>query len=89
MLTILSMVPIISLLLCLIVFKFTVARSGAISLGITLVIALGFFGLPPIGGLPIAVGKALWLALFVSLIVWLAIFLYHLVDDFKAIEVSH
>jgi lactate permease len=27
------------------------------------------------------------LALFVSLIVWLAIFLYHLVDDFKAFEV--
>ncbi|MCL2187883.1 MAG: L-lactate permease [Defluviitaleaceae bacterium] len=87
MMTILSMLPIISLLLCLIVFKFTVARSGAISLGIALVIALGFFGLPIIDGLPIAVGKALWLALFVSLIVWLAIFLYHLVDDFKAITV--
>jgi len=87
MMTILSMVPIVSLLLCLIVFKFTVARSGAISLGIALVIALGFFGLPIVEGLPIAVGKALWLALFVSLIVWLAIFLYHLVDDFKAFEV--
>ena len=81
------MLPIISLLLCLLVFKFTVARSGAISLGLTLVLAIGFFGLPILDGLPIAVGKALWLALFVSLIVWLAIFLYHLVDDFKAFEV--
>ena len=87
MMTVLSLLPIISLLVCLIVVKFSVAKSGAISLGIALVIALGFFGLPVIDGLPIAVGKALWLALFVSLIVWLAIFLYHLVDDFKAIEV--
>jgi len=73
------------------VAKYSVAKSGAISLAIALVIALGPFGLPFTGtsivGLPIAVGKALWLALFVSLIVWLAIFLYHLVDDFKAIEV--
>jgi len=87
MMTILSLLPIVSLLVCLIVVKFSVARSGAISLGIALVIAIFFFGLPITGGLPIAVGKALWLALFVSLIVWFAIFLYHLVDDFKAIDV--
>jgi len=90
MMTVLALLPIVSLLVCLIVVKFSVARSGAISLAIALVIALVFFGLPVLpfdAGLPVSVGKALWLALFVSLIVWFAIFLYHLVDDFKAIEV--
>ena len=87
MMTLLSLLPIVSLLLCLIVFKFSVARSGAISLLIALVIALVAFRLPITDGLPIAVGKALWLALFVSLIVWFAMFLYHLVSDFKAIDV--
>jgi len=87
MMTLLSLLPIVSLLLCLIVFKFSVARSGAISLVIALVIALAAFRLPITDGLPIAVGKALWLALFVSLIVWFAMFLYHLVSDFKAIDV--
>ncbi|MCL2404834.1 MAG: L-lactate permease [Defluviitaleaceae bacterium] len=90
LMTLLALLPIVSLLVCLIVVKFSVARSGAISLAIALVVALVFFGLPitPINaGLPVSVGKALWLALFVSLIVWFAIFLYHLVDDFKAIDV--
>jgi lactate permease len=86
MLTLLSLLPIVSLLLCLIVFKLSVIKSGAISLALALVIALAFFGLP-MPGLSVAVGKALWLALFVSLIVWGALFLYHLVSDFKAIDV--
>ena len=90
LMTLLALLPIVSLLVCLIVVKFSVARSGAISLAIALVVALVFYGLPitPLSAaLPVSVGKALWLALFVSLIVWFAIFLYHLVDDFKAIEV--
>jgi len=90
LMTLLALLPIVSLLVCLIVVKFSVARSGAISLVIALVVALVFFGLPitPLNAaLPVSVGKALWLALFVSLIVWFAIFLYHLVDDFKAIDV--
>ena len=86
MMTVLSILPIVSLLLCLIVIKFSVARSGAISLAIALFIALVFFGIGPFG-LSVAVGKALSLALFVSLIVWCALLLYHLVDDFKAIDV--
>jgi len=86
MMTILSMVPIISLFVCLVVVKLSVAKSGAVSLATALVIALVFFGMP-VAGLEIAVGKALWLALFVSLIVWGALFLYHLVSDFKAIDV--
>jgi len=86
MMTILSLLPILSLLLCLIVIKLSVAKSAAISLALALVIALVFFGLGATG-LTIAVGKALVVALFVSLIVWCALMLYHLVSDFKAIDV--
>jgi len=84
--TVLSCLPIISLLVCLIVLKLSVIKSGIISLAVALAIALGFFGLPAIG-LSVAVGKAFWLALFVSLIVWGALFLYHLISDFKAVDV--
>ncbi|MCL2366030.1 MAG: L-lactate permease [Oscillospiraceae bacterium] len=84
--TVLSLLPILCLLVLLIVIKVSVARAGAISLVATLVIALVFFGLSAFG-LLVAVGKALSLALFVSLIVWAALLLYHLVDGFKAIDV--
>ncbi|MCL2401857.1 MAG: L-lactate permease [Oscillospiraceae bacterium] len=86
MLTILSLLPILSLLLCLIVLKLSVAKAGAISLALALVIALFAFGMNALG-LSVAVGKALSVALFVSLIVWGALLLYHLVSDFKAIDV--
>jgi lactate permease len=86
MLTVLALLPIVSLLVCLIFLKLSVIKSGAISLALALSVALIFFGLPMLG-LSVAVGKALWLALFVSLIVWFAMFLYHLVSDFKAIDV--
>ena len=86
MLTVLSIVPIAGLLVCLIVIKLPVAKSGAISLAAAAIIAIFFFGLPAFG-LAVAVGKALSLALFVSLIVWGALLLYHLVDDFKAVDV--
>ena len=86
MMTLLSVLPIIILLACLIFIKLPVGKSGIISLAAATVIALVFFGLPAFG-LAVAVGKALALALFVSLIVWGALFIYHLVDDFKAIDV--
>jgi lactate permease len=70
----------------LIAIKLSVIKSGIISLVLALVIALAFFGMPVLG-LSVAVGKALWLALFVSLIVWGALFLYHLSSDFKALDV--
>ena len=84
--TILSLLPIICLLVCLIAVKLSVAKAGAVSLAAALVIALFFFGLPAFG-LLVAVGKAMSLALFVSLIVWCALFLYHLLDGFKAVKV--
>ena len=86
MLTVLSLLPIICLLICLIFIKLPVAKSGALSLAVALIIALLFFGLPAFG-LAVAAGKAMTLALFVSLIVWGALLIYHLVDDFKAVEV--
>jgi lactate permease len=84
--TVLSLVPIVAILLCLIVFKFSVTKSGVIGLVIALVVAIGFFGITT-SGLAVATGKSLWLALFVSLVVWCALLLYHLVSDFGAIKV--
>ncbi|MCL1832472.1 MAG: L-lactate permease [Oscillospiraceae bacterium] len=85
-LSLLALIPLIALLVCLMGFKLSVPKSGAIALAFALGLALGFFGLTWFG-LSIAIGKALWLALFVSLIVWNALLLYHLVSDFGAIEV--
>jgi len=84
--TILSLLPILCLLIFLIFVKLPVAKAGLISLILALIIALVFFGLS-VTGLFIAVGKALSLALFVLLIVWGALLLYHLMEDFKAIDV--
>jgi len=84
--TILSLLPILCLFILLIGLKMSVAKAGAISFGLALIIALVFFGLTGFG-LIVAVGKALSLALFVLLIVWGALLLYHLVDGFKAIDV--
>ncbi|MCL2089422.1 MAG: L-lactate permease [Oscillospiraceae bacterium] len=86
MMTVLSLLPIVSLLACLVFFRLSAAKSGWISLVAALVIALFFFGLP-LTGLSAAVGKAGWLTLFISLIVWGALFLYHLVSDFGAVDV--
>ena len=84
--TILSLVPILSLLICLMVFKLSASRAGAISLLFAFVIAFLFFGIDAFG-MSIAIAKGVTLALFVLLIIWAALFLYHIVDDFKAIEV--
>ncbi|MCL2082541.1 MAG: L-lactate permease [Oscillospiraceae bacterium] len=84
--TILSMMPIVVLLTCLIFLKLSPAKSGLVSLASALLVAFVFFGFKAFG-LSVAVGKALALALFVSLIVWFALFMYHLADEFKALEV--
>ena len=86
MTTVLSVFPIIVLLVCLMVLKLSVPKSGAVSLAAAAAVSLIFFGLPGFG-LSVAAGKALSLALFVSLIVWGALLIYHLVDDFKAVDV--
>jgi len=70
------------------VVKLSAPKAGAVSLGIALIVALAFFGLSAFG-LIVAVSKALSLSLFVLLIVWGALLLFHLADGFKAIEVIH
>jgi lactate permease len=84
--TFLAVIPIAVLLLCLVVFKTSMSKSGFISLGLALVIGIGFFGLTA-QGILIASGKGSWLAVVVGLIIWCALFLYHLVSDFGAIDV--
>jgi len=84
--TLLAAIPIAGLLLCLIAIKLPVTKSGGIAFGLALIIAVAFFGIT-VNGLLAASGKALWLALFVSLIVWCALLLYHLVSDFGGFDV--
>jgi lactate permease len=84
--TILAVIPIIVLLLCLVVFRISMSKSGFIALGLALIIAIAFFGITA-QGILIASGKGSWLAVVVGLIIWCALFLYHLVSDFGAIEV--
>jgi lactate permease len=85
-LTLLTLIPLVALLICLLAAKLSVPKSGAVSLGLALVLSFAFFGFTGLG-FAVAIGKALWLALFVSLIVWAALLLYHLVSDFGAIDV--
>lgn len=84
--TLLSFLPLLILLSCLLVFKMTAGKSGALAVLSSIMIAYGFFGLN-ISGLTIAMSKGMSLALYVLLIIWSAVFLYHLVYEFEAIDV--
>jgi len=83
---ILSFLPIVSLLICLLVLKFPAGKSGAISFLIALAISLVTFK-PGIDGLAIMLSKGFGLALFVVFIIWGAMFLYNLVKEVGALEV--
>ncbi len=85
MLSALSFLPIIALLVGLIGLKFTAVKSGIIALALTIVIAVLAFGFEA-QGLLIAIGKGLSLAFYVLVIIWSALFLYHVVWSFKAIQ---
>lgn len=84
--TILSCLPIVVLLFCLVKLKTSASKAGAVSLLLALAIAVFAFGLDSFG-LTVALGKGMSLALYVLLIIWAAVFLYHLVDEFTATEV--
>ncbi|MGI6357535.1 MAG: L-lactate permease [Bacillota bacterium] len=84
--TVLSFLPILVLLFCLLVLKLPAGKAGAASMLLALVIAVSAFGLDAFG-LTVAMGKGMSLALYVLLIIWAAVFLYHLVAEFKATEV--
>ena len=84
--TILSFLPILTLLVSLLILKLSAMRSSAISMITALVICLFTFR-PRIDGLTIIMGKGFGLALFVILIIWGAIFLYNLVKETGALDV--
>lgn len=84
--TFLSFLPILVLLFCLLVLKLSASKAGAISMLLALVVAYFFFGIDAFG-LTVVLGKGMVLAIYVLLIIWAALFLYHLVDEFEAIEV--
>jgi len=85
MLNVLSFTPIIILLIALIGLKFTAIKAGLIALILATVIAVLAFGFQ-VQGLTIAIGKGLSLAFYILVIIWSAMFLYHVVWEFKAIH---
>ena len=84
--TLLSLLPLIALLFCLLVLKYPASRAAAISVFIAIISAFLFFGVDSFG-LSIAISKGLSLAVYVLLIIWAAIFLYNTVYEFGAIDV--
>jgi lactate permease len=86
MLTIYSLLPLTALLISLLVVKYSASKSGALSILIAIACAFLFFGMDAYG-LSIALGKGLSLAVYVLLIIWSAVFLYHVVYEFGAIDV--
>jgi lactate permease len=84
--TLLSFLPILVLLFCLLVWKLPASKAGAIAMLLGMAIAVAAFGLDTFG-LTVALAKGMSLALYVLLIIWAAVFLYQLVDEFKATEV--
>ena len=86
MATILSLLPLVVLLFCLLVFKYPASRAGALAVLAAMLTAVFFFGVD-LYGLSIAISKGLSLAIYVLLIIWSAIFLYHTVYEFGAIDV--
>lgn len=86
MMTVLSLLPLITLLFCLLVRKYPASKAGGLSVIVAMIGAILFFGMD-FYGLSVAISKGLSLAIYVLLIIWAAIFLYHMVDEFGAIDV--
>lgn len=84
--TLLSFVPILILLVCLLVLKLSAMKAGAIALISAVLVSLAIFR-PGVEGLTIAMGKGFSLALFVIFIIWGAIFLYNLEKETGALDV--
>lgn len=84
--TILSVLPILCLLCCLLIFKLSAMKASAISFLIATVIFFVKYQSGTIG-LAISMAKGFGLALFVILIIWGAMFLYNLVYEVRALHV--
>ena len=83
---ILSVLPILCLLCCLLIFKLSAMKASAISFLIATVIFFVKYQSGTIG-LAISMAKGFGLALFVILIIWGAMFLYNLVYEVRALHV--
>ena len=82
----LSALPILILLICLLFFKFSASKSGAIAFGSAFLISLPMFK-PGLYGMSVVLAKGFGLALFVIFIIWGAMFLYNVVNEVGALEV--
>lgn len=86
MITLLSFLPILSLLICLLVLKFPANKSGAVALIVAIGVCLITFK-PGVIGLSISMAKGFGLALFVIFIIWGAMLLYNIVKEVGALKV--
>ena len=84
--TVLSFLPIITLLVCLLMLKMSASKSGAISFLVALIICIFIFR-PDLFGLSVMLSKGFGLAVFVIFIIWGAMFLYNLVNEVGALNV--
>ena len=82
----LASVPIVLLLFSLLALKMSARKAGAAAFLAAALIAVYFFGLDSTG-LAISVCKGVALAIYVSLIITAAIYLYNVVNDLKAVDV--
>lgn len=82
----LSILPIIVLLVCLLFLKFSASKSGAIAFATAFIISLPTFK-PGFFGMSVILAKGFGLAIFVIFIIWGAMFLYNVVNEAGALEV--
>lgn len=83
---ILSMLPILLLLFCLLILKMSAIKASAISFLIAVVVFFVKYQ-SGITGMAISMAKGFSLALFVVMIIWSAMFLYNLVKEAGALNV--
>ncbi|GIP43827.1 lactate permease [Paenibacillus sp. J45TS6] len=84
----LSLLPLIALLVMMVWFSWSGAVSGGIALALSLGIAFIFFNVPWDTAL-VGIGKGVWDAFFILLVVWPALLIYQVADKagaFKAIR---
>ncbi|MDR5658388.1 L-lactate permease [Serpentinicella sp. ANB-PHB4] len=81
-----ALLPLVLLLVMLIKLKWSGAKSGWISMGIALIIALILFQASFMNAI-VGFGKGLWEALFILLVVWPALLLYQVTKESGAFTV--
>lgn len=80
-----AILPMVALLVMLVFLKWGAGVSGIATLGLTLVTAIFFFN-TPMDTVFVGIGKGLWDALFVLLVVWTALLLYQVTLHAGAFE---